>query len=177
MTLELNGMSILISLLISLPIGIYSAIRQDSVGDYLTRSLGIIFISVPAFWTATMIMVYPAIYWGWGPSLELSRSKKPPLPPIASGEMGNVNARGFNKLGWHWWTADRAILSQPYQGRDKRINLGTCNSGCAQGAKSTPDITYWPLALRRKGVELKTNCRVREISINNEGMADGAIYS
>ncbi len=102
--------------------------------------------------------------------------KKPPLPPIASGEMGNVIARGFNKLGWHWWTADRAIVSQPYQGRDKCINLGTCNSGCAQGAKATPDVTYWPLALRKKGVELKTNCRVREITLNSQGMADGVIY-
>ena len=63
-TLELTGMSMLISLLISLPIGIYSAIRQDSVGDYLARSLAIIFVSLPAFWTGTMIMVYPAIYWG-----------------------------------------------------------------------------------------------------------------
>ena len=78
-TLELTGMSILISLLISLPIGIYSAIRQDSVGNYLARSLAIIFVSLPAFWTATMIMVYPAIYWGWSPSLELPRFSEDPL--------------------------------------------------------------------------------------------------
>ena len=103
-------------------------------------------------------------------------SKKPPLPPLPNGEAGNVIAKGFNKLGWHWWPADRAIISQPYEGRDKCINLGTCNSGCTQGAKSTPDVTYWPLALRKKGVELKTNCRVREITINNGGMADGVIY-
>jgi peptide/nickel transport system permease protein len=84
-TIELTGMSILISLLISLPIGIYSAIRQDSVGDYLTRSLGIIFVSVPPFWTATMIMVYPAIYWGWAPSMELARFSEDAL-----GHMGQI---------------------------------------------------------------------------------------
>ena len=84
-TLELTGMSILISLLISLPIGIYSAIRHDSVEDYLTCSLGIIFVSVPPFWPATMIMVYPAIYWGWAPSFELARFSEDAL-----GHMGQI---------------------------------------------------------------------------------------
>ena len=101
--------------------------------------------------------------------------KEPPLPPIPLGRMGEVMGEGFNKLGWHWWPSDIAIISQPYEGRDKCVNLGPCNSGCAQGAKSSADVTYWPLAVR-KGVELKTNCRVREISVNDDGMADGVIY-
>ena len=48
----------------------YSAIRQDTLGDYIGRSLSILFISVPAFWLGTMIVVYPAIWWGWSPTLE-----------------------------------------------------------------------------------------------------------
>ena len=55
------------------------------------------------------------------------------------------------------------------------INLGHCTPGCAQGAKASTDITYWPLALRA-GVELRTRCRVREITTNEHGMAAGAIY-
>ena len=102
--------------------------------------------------------------------------KKSHLPPLPVGKKGDVIARGFNKLGWHWWPSDSAIISQPYEGRDKCINLSTCISGCTQGAKSSADVTYWPLALRRKGVELKTNCRVREITINKQGMADGVVY-
>ena len=78
-TLELGVFAVVIGLLISLPIGIYSAIRQDSAGDYGGRSLAIIFISVPSFWTATIVMVYPAIWWGWSPPLELITFAEYPL--------------------------------------------------------------------------------------------------
>ncbi|MCZ6869708.1 MAG: GMC family oxidoreductase [Gammaproteobacteria bacterium] len=101
--------------------------------------------------------------------------KQPPLPPIPLGLVGETMARGYNKLGWHWWPSDSAIISQPYEGRDQCLNLGPCMSGCSQGAKSSVDITYWPQALRN-GVELRTRCRVREITLNSRGMADGVIY-
>ena len=54
-TLELGVFAVIIGLLILLPIGIYSAIRQDAIADYGGRSLAIIFISVPSFWTATIV--------------------------------------------------------------------------------------------------------------------------
>lgn len=101
--------------------------------------------------------------------------RQPLLPPLPLGRLGETIARGFNSLGWHWWPSDSAIITQPYAGRDKCINLSSCVTGCPQGAKSTVDITYWPEALRH-GVELRTHCRVREISVNNRGMADGVIY-
>ncbi|MEO9255011.1 MAG: GMC family oxidoreductase, partial [Tepidiformaceae bacterium] len=87
----------------------------------------------------------------------------------------NTLARGFEKLGWHWWPSDSAIASQEYEGRAPCINLGTCISGCAQGAKASTDLNYWPAAQRR-GVELRTNCRVREILVRPDGMADGVLY-
>ena len=67
-SLELGIIALITALLVSLPIGIYSAIRQDTWGDYVGRSISIVFISVPSFWIATMAMVYPAIWWGWAPS-------------------------------------------------------------------------------------------------------------
>ncbi len=101
--------------------------------------------------------------------------KQPPLPPLPIGLVGETMAKGYDKLGWHWWPSDSAIISQPYEGRDKCLNLGPCTSGCAQGGKSSTDITYWPQAIR-SGVELRTRCRVREITLNGHGMADGVIY-
>ena len=101
--------------------------------------------------------------------------RQPPLPPLPLGRVGETVARGFNRLGWHWWPADSAIISRPYEGRDECRNLGPCMSGCAQGAKSSTDITYWPVALR-SGVELWTRCRVKEITLNAAGMADGVVY-
>ena len=78
-TFELGVFAVLIGLLISLPIGIYSAIRQDTAADYGGRSLAIIFISVPSFWTATIVIVFPAMWWGWTPPLELITFAEDPL--------------------------------------------------------------------------------------------------
>jgi choline dehydrogenase-like flavoprotein len=98
-----------------------------------------------------------------------------PLPPVPLGQVGHTLARGFNKLGWHWWPSDSAIATRDYEGRAACINLGPCIMGCAQGAKASTDVTYWPAAIRR-GVELRTRCRVREISVGKNGMADGVSY-
>ena len=78
-TVELGLLATVIGLLIALPIGIYAAIRQDNIGDYLGRSCAIIFISVPSFWTATMIMIYPSIWWGWSPPIEVIPFMEDPL--------------------------------------------------------------------------------------------------
>ncbi|HEX9896996.1 MAG TPA: ABC transporter permease [Dehalococcoidales bacterium] len=68
-SLELGIMAIITGLLISLPIGVYSAIRQDTVGDYVGRSFAILCISLPSFWLATMVVVFPATWWGWSPEV------------------------------------------------------------------------------------------------------------
>ena len=101
--------------------------------------------------------------------------RNPPMPPIPLGRTGTHYARAMNRLGWHWWPSDTTIATTAYEGRAPCINLGHCTPGCAQGAKASTDITYWPLAIRA-GVELRTRCRVREITTNEHGMASGAIY-
>ncbi len=68
-SLELGGLAILLAWFIGLPIGIYSAIRQDTIFDYGGRSLALIWVAAPAFWLATMVVVYPSIWWGWTPSI------------------------------------------------------------------------------------------------------------
>jgi len=102
-------------------------------------------------------------------------AKQSVMPPLPMGRSGMKVAEGFNKMGWHWWPSDSAIATQPYNGRDKCINLGACVHGCAQGAKASTDITYWPEAIRA-GVELRTWCRVKEIQVNDDGMASGVVY-
>ncbi|MEP4198731.1 MAG: GMC family oxidoreductase [Aliishimia sp.] len=101
--------------------------------------------------------------------------KEPPMPAAAMGRSGRKLAHAFNARGWHWWPCDLAIATENYEGRAKCINLGACITGCAQGAKGSVDITYWPEALR-KGVELRTQCRVREIAVDDQGMATGVHY-
>jgi len=68
-TIQLGVMAIVIGLLIALPVGIYSAIRQDTAADYVGRSIAIIGLATPNFWLALMVMLYPAIWWGWSPPM------------------------------------------------------------------------------------------------------------
>ena len=100
----------------------------------------------------------------------------PPLPPIPIGTLGQTLAKGFNKMGWHWWPSDVSILSQDHDGRQKCVNAGTCDLGCTAGAKGGTNFTYWPI-LTKAGVEVRTECRVREILINQQtGFATGVLY-
>ncbi len=78
-TIQLGVTALVIGLLIALPVGIYSAIRQDTVSDYLGRTVAIIGLATPNFWLALMVMLYPAIWWGWSPPMRLIRFSDDPL--------------------------------------------------------------------------------------------------
>ena len=78
-TIQLGVMAIVIGLLIALPVGIYSAIRQDTVADYAGRSIAIMGLATPNFWLALMVMIYPAIWWGWAPPMRLIPFTEDPL--------------------------------------------------------------------------------------------------
>src|SRR5574341_183008 len=64
-TLELAGLALLISLAISLPIGVLSAIRQDTVPDYTARSFAIAMLALPSFWLGTMYFVVVGNWSDW----------------------------------------------------------------------------------------------------------------
>ena len=78
-TIELGVLAIVIGLLIALPVGIYSAIRQDTAADYLGRTFAVLGMSTPNFWLALMVMIYPAIWWGWSPPMEWVPFTEDPL--------------------------------------------------------------------------------------------------
>jgi peptide/nickel transport system permease protein len=81
-TLELGLLAIIISQLIALPIGIFSALRQDTWGDYVSRSFAILFMAIPGFWLATLVMVFPSIWWGWTPSIVYIPFVKDPIASL-----------------------------------------------------------------------------------------------
>jgi peptide/nickel transport system permease protein len=66
-SLELGIFALITALIMAFPIGIYSAIRQDTIGDYIGRSFAILCIGVPGFWLATMVFIYPAKWFNWTP--------------------------------------------------------------------------------------------------------------
>ena len=66
-TFELAVLGLAVALIIAIPVGVISAARQDTIADYVARSVAILGLSVPAFWLATLLIVLPAIWWGWRP--------------------------------------------------------------------------------------------------------------
>ena len=68
-TLEFGLFAVLLGLLVAVPVGIISAIRQDTIADYVARSFAILSISVPYFFTATLLVIFPVIWFGWAPPL------------------------------------------------------------------------------------------------------------
>jgi choline dehydrogenase-like flavoprotein len=97
------------------------------------------------------------------------------MPPVPLGLLGTEFAKGFNKLGWHWWPSYSAIATRDFKNRGACINLGPCNLGCSQGAKSSADVTYWPEALKN-GVTLIEKARVSEIILKNNSEVSGVRY-
>ena len=102
-TIELGVMAIVIGLLIALPVGIYSAIRQDTAADYVGRTAAIVGMATPNFWLALMVMIYPAIWWGWAPPLEWVPFTEDPLGNlgvliIPSLILGTASAAGTMRL-------------------------------------------------------------------------------
>jgi peptide/nickel transport system permease protein len=76
---ELGLLALTIALSVAIPIGVYSALRQDTAGDYLTRSFSILMLAVPGFWLGTLVMVFPSVWWRWAPELEYSRFLDDPV--------------------------------------------------------------------------------------------------
>ena len=81
-TVELGVLAIVIGLVIALPVGIYSAVRQYTAADYVGRSVAVMGLATPNFWLGTMVMIYPAIWWAWSPPMELI--------PLAQDPVGNL---------------------------------------------------------------------------------------
>jgi len=69
-SLELGAVAVFFAVLMGVPIGVLSAVRQDSAEDYIARSGAILGLSAPGFWLGTLVVVLPAIYFGWSPSIK-----------------------------------------------------------------------------------------------------------
>ena len=82
-TFELGLLSLLVALCVAIPIGVYSAIRQDTAGDYITRSFSILMLAVPSFWLGTLVMVFPSIWWGWSPQIRFVPFSQDPIQNLS----------------------------------------------------------------------------------------------
>ncbi len=79
LTLELALLATVFALTLAIPIGVVSAVKQDTPIDYLLRFLTIGWLSIPSFWLGTMLIVFPARWWGYSPPVGYVDVWKDPL--------------------------------------------------------------------------------------------------
>ncbi len=65
-TFQLSLMAIFFSLLIAIPVGILSAVRQDRWPDYIGRSFAVAILAAPGFWIGILLIAMAGRYFQWG---------------------------------------------------------------------------------------------------------------
>ena len=82
-TLELMILALLIATLIGVPLGVISAVRRDSVSDYASRVGGLVGISIPSFWLATLLLLFTSRVFGWVPPITYVKFFDDPLTNLS----------------------------------------------------------------------------------------------
>ncbi len=133
-TLQLAGMAMVISLLIAIPIGVLSAIRQDTPIDYVARSSAIFMLAVPGFFLGVIFFVLvgrwagwllpPVIYqdpwedfWGnmkqmWAPALILAFALAGGVMRLTRGQMLEVLRQDYIRTAWSKGLQERTVIAR-----------------------------------------------------------------
>jgi nickel transport system permease protein len=82
-TLELAGASFGITLVFSIPLGVWAALRKDSIEDHLTRALAFTGVSLPNFWLGFLLVWFFSVHLGW-------------LPPLGRGGLAHLVMPAFS---------------------------------------------------------------------------------
>lgn len=85
MTLALGGLALLIAVVISVPLGIYTALRQNTWKDTMGMVFALFGVSMPNFWLGLMLMLLFAVNLGWLPAGGTGGFKYIILPALTVG--------------------------------------------------------------------------------------------
>src|SRR5712691_9367815 len=117
-TAELGLMAMVIGLLIAVPVGVISAVRQDTRTDYLARGLAIGMLAIPGFWLGTLVITLPSIWWQWTPPLRYTRiTSAPPRPRASPSGRSSFGTRSATRSSpclrssasrWQLWSVARS---------------------------------------------------------------------
>ncbi len=104
-----------------------------------------------------------------------------PLPPVPRNGPARIMAGACDALGIRWADAPAAVVSRDFTSeggptRNACINCGYCHQGCRNGAKTSMDVTYLPLALAR-GAEIRPEAFVHGLEIGPDGRIAAVVYA
>ena len=81
-TIELLVLSLLVSFLVAIPIGIISALQQDTLVDYVLRLVAILGVAVPTFFIGTLFVIYGSRWFSYAPPTRIPYLWEDPIRNI-----------------------------------------------------------------------------------------------
>ena len=100
-----------------------------------------------------------------------------PMPAFSFNREGIILEKAAKRLGLHPFPIPMLRNSVPYNGRPACIRMRTCvGFACPVGAKAGTQNTVIPVALKTGNCELRINCMVSEIIVDDRGKAKGIKY-
>ena len=67
-TVQITITAVVLTVLLGVPLGAISAVRRGKVSDYVARLVAILGLSIPNFWVGTLVVLLPALWWGFTPA-------------------------------------------------------------------------------------------------------------
>jgi peptide/nickel transport system permease protein len=78
-TAELGLVALVIAAVVATTVGVLSAVKQDTILDYVARSTAIGLLAIPGFWLGTLVVTLPSVWWHWTPPLQFVRLTENPV--------------------------------------------------------------------------------------------------
>ncbi|HET9658911.1 MAG TPA: ABC transporter permease [Thermomicrobiales bacterium] len=78
-TIELAILGLVFSTIVAIPLGVISAVKRDTVFDFASRVGGLVGLSLPNFWVATLMLLFTSKVFGWTPSIRFIPFTKDPI--------------------------------------------------------------------------------------------------
>lgn len=82
-TFQLAFLAMVVTVVISIPLGIYSAVKQNTLGDSVVMVLSMVLAATPKFWLGILMMLIFSVHLGWLPTSGLDSWKSYIMPTIA----------------------------------------------------------------------------------------------
>jgi choline dehydrogenase-like flavoprotein len=127
---------------------------------------------------------YTEVEWAFGVSgaggvnkFEGFRSKEYPCPPLPATRYGQKFQEGCRKLGYNSFPTPMAALSRPYNGRPVTVQSAFAQQhGDPTGTRSSALSVFVPDALKTGRYDLRPDCYVHEITVDERGRCKSAVY-
>src|SRR5579864_7491644 len=82
-TAELGVLALAIGAIVATAVGVTSAVRQDTLADYVGRSVAIGLLAIPGFWLGTLVVTLPSVWWHWTPPLQYTHLTVDPVKNLS----------------------------------------------------------------------------------------------